>query len=149
MNYLFPTITHQPVYAEIYRHGIDYRIPLKHNINAVVISDHLNEKYPNLKYDQDRNMIIVVHYLNAFDRFYNLPNDFKDTHLLNYDKWGKMIDMKSISAPILNPDVLKLLYLSSREQNILNELTNDPEIIYTALNDGGWYEFFMGSPTLA
>jgi hypothetical protein len=146
MNSLFPTVTHQPVYAEIYRHGIDYRIPLKHNINTIVIAHHLREKYPELIYDQDRNMIIIVHYLSTFDRFSRLPNDFKNTHLLNYEKWKKLIDMKNISVPILHPEISKLLSLSSRERDVLHELMNDPEIIYTALNNGGWYEYFMGSP---
>lgn len=149
MECLFPIISCQPIYAEIYRHGIDYRIPLKHKINTIVITHHLHERYPELTYDQDRNMIILVHYVSAFDRYSRLPNDFKDTHLSNYDKWKKMSDMKNISVPILYPDILKFLFLSSRERDLLHLLMNDPEIVYTKLNDGGWYEYFMGSPELA
>lgn len=149
MNCLFPTITRQPVYAEIYRHGIDYRIQLKHNINTTVIAHNLRDKYPTVTYDQDRNMIIVVHYLSAFDRYSRLPTSFKNTHLLNYEKWRKMSDMKNISVPILYPEISKLLSLSSRERDLLHELMNDPEIIYASLNEGGWYEYFMGSPALA
>lgn len=146
---LLPIITRQPIYAEIYRHGIDYRIPLKHNINTIAIAYHLHEKYPELIYDQDRNMIVLVHYISALERYSRLPNDFKNTHLLNYDRWRKMSDMKNISIPILYPEISKLLSLSSRERDVLHQLMNDPEIIYTALNNGGWYEYFMGSPELA
>lgn len=145
---LMPTITSQPLYTEIYRHGIDYRIPLKHDINSVVLANHLNKKYPEISYDADRNMIILVHYISAFDRYYHLPKPFKIEHDKKYDKWKCLIDMKNISDPILNPAILKLLFLSSKERDILTKLMDDPEIVYIMLNTGNWYEYFIGSPII-
>jgi hypothetical protein len=108
----------------------------------------MRTKYPELTYDPDRNMIIMVHYISAFDRYSRLPNEFKCTHEQNYNNWKTLIDMKNISVPILHPTILELLSLSSKERELFSKLMNDPEIIYTALNEGGWYEYFMGSPAL-
>lgn len=145
---MLPTITSQPVYTNIYRHGIDYRIQLKHDINVTALVNHLNKNYPELSYDADRNMIIMVHYISAYDRYYHLPKTFKNEHDIKYEKWKYMIYMKNISEPILSEPILKLLRLSSREKDTLIRMMNDPEIIYITLNQGSWYEYFMGSPTI-
>jgi hypothetical protein len=146
--YTLPTITKQPIYTNIYRHGIDYRIPLKHKINTDLLEKQLRENYPELTYDKERNMIILVNYINTFARFNILPNDFKNNHFEKYESWKKLIYMKNISVPILQNHILKLLFLTSREKTVLNALLNDPEMVYCFSGNGNWYEFFMGSLNL-
>ena len=141
----YPVITTQPIYAEILRHGLDYRIPLKHKVDQPKIAKYLNETYPELTYDYDRNMIILAHYKNTFERLSGLPNTFRNSHLDNYEKWKEMA-MTTILAPITDLTIVKCLFLTSKESELLDRLINDPEITYSVFNSGRWYEFFMGSP---
>lgn len=137
-------ITKQPTYTNIYRHGIDYRIILKHKTNKDLLEKQLQENYPGLMYDKERNMIILASYMNTFERFDHLPNHFKNDHKEKYENW-KYLVAKNISVPITQHHILKLLFLNSREQETLNILLNDPEMVYCFSGNGGWYEYFMGS----
>lgn len=130
-------ITQQPSHTIMkFHYGIEYRIPLPSDFSK---KDKLLKKFPDLTYDHDRNMIILVNYEESKKMFYT-----RSYLLKNYYKYQKLSSewrLKNICVPFYNKD----LQLSSPARWILNDIAKLLGI-EDSMNCGQWYEYFESRP---
>lgn len=121
-------------------HGIEYRILLKHNVNSNKLQDYIANNYADetmaLDYDKDRNMLIIVDYLHAKDRFTKIKDNLNKN--LNF---SVQIPHKIKNACIPINDKLTIT-LNTYEQHLLNSILIDPMISRYIIHSGMWYEYY-------
>jgi hypothetical protein len=124
--------------------GIEYRILLKHNVNSNKLQTYIADNYADetmaLDYDKDRNMLIIVDYLHAKDRFTKIK-DKLNTKLNTNTNFSLQIPhkIKNVCIPIHDKFTITL---NMYEQHLLNSILIDPMISRYIIHSGMWYEYY-------
>ena len=122
-------------------YGIQYRIPLVQNANDNEILKKLRI-FPEIKYDSDRKMLILVNHKNSVGRHLTIikPSCYKE----KYNAYKTFLmgsgSIKNGVVPILDESKL---YLTSNEFTLLREVTNHFKKYLLSPNPQGlWVEYF-------
>jgi hypothetical protein len=111
-------------------YGVEYRIPLPSTVSV----NQISTLFPELNYDRDRRMIILVNHQESkkmfFNREYSLENYYKYNSLVN--EWN----VKNVCVPFYN----NKLVLSPRHKSILYDISD--ALGMQIFECGQWYEYF-------
>jgi hypothetical protein len=89
-----------------------------------------------LDYDKDRNMLIIVDYLRAKDRFTKIKDKLNTNKNFSLEIPHKI---KNVCIPIHDKFTITL---NTYEQHLLNSILIDPMISRYIIHSGMWYEYY-------